>query len=291
MSAPSVLYDVPGPKARARNAVYTVLFLLALAGVGWWIIATLAEKDQLTWQKWGPFFTEGQVWTTFIFPGLLNTLTAAGLAIVIALPLGSLFGIMRLSDHLWIRVPAGVVVEFFRAVPVLILMVFADQFYAEYTDIDSDYRPLMAVVTALVLYNGAVLAEVVRAGIQSLPAGQAEAAKAIGMRKTQTMTNVLLPQAVTAMLPAIVSQLVVVLKDTALGGAALGFADLFSQIRPIANNYFANTIATMTIVAVIYILLNNLLTAAAGWLEKWSRQRKTSSGAVVKPVDNNGRNA
>ncbi|MCP2252210.1 glutamate transport system permease protein [Prauserella aidingensis] len=290
MSAPSVLYDVPGPKAKARNAVYTVLFLAALAGVAWWIIATLAEKDQLTWEKWGPFFTDGQVWTTFIFPGLLNTLLAAGLAIVIALPLGSLFGILRLSDHVWVRVPAGTVVEFFRAVPVLILMVFADQFYSEYTDIDSDYRPLVAVVTALVLYNGAVLAEVVRAGIQSLPAGQTEAAKAIGMRKTQTMTNVLLPQAVTSMLPAIVSQLVVILKDTALGGAALGFADLFNQIRPIANNYFANTIATMTIVALIYIVLNNVLTFGAGWLEKWSRQRKTSTGAVVKPVDDNGRN-
>ncbi|GAA1243534.1 amino acid ABC transporter permease [Prauserella halophila] len=281
---------MPGPKAKARNVVYTVLFLLALAGLGWWILATLEEKGQLTWEKWGPFVTDGQVWTTFLLPGLLNTLLAAALAIAIALPIGALFGILRLSDHVWIRVPAGAAVEFFRAVPVLILMVFANVFYVEYTDIDSDYRPLVAVVTALVLYNGAVLAEVVRAGIQSLPAGQTEASKAIGMRKAQTMTNVLLPQAVTAMLPAIVSQLVVIVKDTALGGAALGFSDLFSQIRPIANNYFANTIATMAVVAVIYILLNNLLTAAAGWIEKWSRQRKTSTGNVVKPVDDNGRN-
>ncbi|MFF5988647.1 amino acid ABC transporter permease [Prauserella flavalba] len=281
MSAPSVLYDAPGPKAKARNVGYTIAFLAVLAAVLWWVLATMGEKGQLDWDKWSPFFTDARVWTTFILPGLQNTLIAAALSIVIALPIGALFGILRLSDHVFVRWPAATIVEFFRAVPVLILMFFANEFYFNFTDVDSEQRPLYAVVTGLVLYNGSVLAEVVRAGILSLPRGQTEAAQALGLRKTQTMTNVLLPQAVTAMLPAIVSQIVVIVKDTALGGAALGFAELLSRTRPISNNYGANTIATLVIVAVVYIVVNFIITSIASWLEQWSRQRKKGAGAVV----------
>ncbi|MFD2399514.1 amino acid ABC transporter permease [Prauserella oleivorans] len=255
---------------------------MALAAVFWWVLATMAEKNQLDWDKWSPFFTDGRVWTTFILPGLQNTLIAAALSIIIALPIGALFGILRLSDHAWVRWPAATIVEFFRAVPVLILMVFANEFYFNFTDIDSDQRPLFAVVTGLVLYNGSVLAEVVRAGILSLPKGQTEAAQALGLRKSQTMTNVLLPQAVTAMLPAIVSQVVVIVKDTALGGAAVGFSELLNRVAPISNNYGANTIATLIVVAVLYIVLNFIITSIAGALEKWNRQRKKSTGAVVR---------
>lgn len=182
------------------------------------------------------------------------------------MPLGALFGIGRFSDHRWLRMPAGVVVEFFRAIPVLILMIIANAVYSEYTNISTDVRLLYAVVTGLVLYNASVLAEIVRAGINSLPKGQTDAAKAIGMRKGQIMLFVLLPQAVTAMLPAIVSQLVVIVKDTALGGAVLTFPELLASVRPMSANYGANTIACFTIVAVIYIVVNFALTSFAGWL-------------------------
>lgn len=137
------------------------------------------------------------------------------------------------------------------------------------------------MVTGLVLYNASVLAEIVRAGIQSLPSGQTDAAKAIGMRKGQTMLYVLLPQSVTAMLPAIVSQLVVIVKDTALGGAVLTFPELLASVRPMAANYGANTIACFTIVALIYIVVNFALTSFASWLEGRLRRRKKSTGAVV----------
>ena len=153
----------------------------------------MADKSQLTSEKWSPFVTDSQVWTTYLLPGLGETLKAAALSIVIALPLGALLGIGRLSDHRWVRVPVGVVVEFFRAIPVLMLMVFAYQLYVQFTNVSSDIRPLYAVVTGLVLYNASVIAEIVRAGILSLPSGQTDAAKAIGMRKGQTMTYVLLP--------------------------------------------------------------------------------------------------
>ncbi|WP_137991824.1 amino acid ABC transporter permease [Streptomyces vilmorinianum] len=278
---PTVLYDVPGRRARRRNVLYTVLFLVALALLIWWVLQSLADKNQLEADKWEPFFTDSRSWSTYLLPGLKNTVIAAALAMVIALPLGALFGIARLSDHTWVRGAAGTVVEFFRAIPVLILMLFANAAYAEFTDISPASRPMYAVVTGLVLYNASVLAEVVRAGILSLPSGQTDAAKAIGMRKGQTMSYVLLPQSVTAMLPALVSQLVVIVKDTALGGAMLGFSELLASVRPMSANYGANTIASFTIVAVIFVILNFALTTFAGWLERRLRRAKKSTGAVV----------
>ncbi|MFD5426104.1 amino acid ABC transporter permease [Streptomyces sp. NPDC127084] len=277
----SVLYDAPGPRARRRNAVYTAVFLVALAALVWWVVSSLADKGQLEWSKWAPFFTDPRIWTTYILPGLEYTLIGAALSMAIALPLGALFGIARLSRHRWVRGVAGVFVEFFRAIPVLVLMLFANAAYAEFTAVSPDDRPLYAVVTGLVLYNASVLAEIVRAGILSLPTGQTDAAKAIGMRTGQTMRYVLLPQSVTAMLPAIVSQLVVIVKDTALGGAVLGFSELLASVRPMSANYGANTIASFTVVAVVFIVLNFALTAFAAWLERRLRRGRKSTGAVV----------
>ncbi|MFJ3913189.1 amino acid ABC transporter permease [Streptomyces vinaceus] len=276
----SVLYDTPGPKAKSRNWVYTGIFLVVLALVLWWALSLMAEKNQLDADKWSPFVTDSQVWTTYLLPGLGETLKAGLIAMVIALPLGALLGIARLSDHAWIRVPVGTVVEFFRAIPVLMLMFFSSALYVMLGTVSSDLRPLYAVVTGLVLYNASVIAEIVRAGILTLPRGQTDAAKAIGMRKGQIMTYVLVPQAVTAMLPALVSQLVVILKDTALGGAALGFADLMSMNRQISANY-SNTIATMVVIALIYIAVNFALTTFASWLEGRLRKSQKGTGAVV----------
>ncbi|WP_017237760.1 amino acid ABC transporter permease [Streptomyces sp. SS] len=279
----SVLYDTPGPRAKRRNVLYTIVFLAALGLVGWWVLSALADKNQLAADKWSPFVTDSEVWTTYLLPGLTETLKAAGLSILIALPLGAALGIGRLSDHRWVRVPVGALVEFFRAIPVLLLMMFANQAYREFTTVSSDFRPLYAVVTGLVLYNASVIAEVVRAGVLSLPRGQGDAAVALGMRKGQTMLYVLLPQAVTVMLPALVSQLVVIVKDTALGGALLGFAELLSQNRQITANYGANTIATLTVIALIYIVINFALTSFAGRLEQRLRQGRKSA-AVALPA-------
>lgn len=274
----SILYDAPGPRAKRRNVLLTVVFLAAFAAVLLWVYRTLDERNQLDWDKWSPFFTDSRSWTTYILPGLENTLIAASLAMVIALPLGAFFGISRLSDHSWVRLPSSIVVEFFRAIPVLILMLFANELYTQFEGISSDNRPLYAVVTGLVLYNAAVLAEIVRAGILSLPKGQGEAAMAIGMRKGQIMRSVLLPQSVTAMLPAIVSQLVVIVKDTALGGALLTFSELLASVRPMSSFYGANTIASFTVVALIFVALNFALTTFASWLEKSAAPQQEKHG-------------
>ncbi|MDH6439552.1 glutamate transport system permease protein [Streptomyces sp. SAI-144] len=275
----SVLYDTPGPRAKRRNVLLSILFTVLLALLLWWVWQTMDDKGQLKWSLWEPF-TTSEAWTTYLLPGLGDTLKAAAIAMVIALPLGAVFGIARMSDHAWVRGAAGTVVEFFRAIPVLLLMLFANEFYVRSSDISSEQRPLYAVVTGLVLYNASVLAEIVRAGILSLPKGQTEAAYAVGLRKGQTMTSVLLPQAVTAMLPAIVSQLVVIVKDTALGGVMLGFTELLNSRSTLAANY-ANVIPSFIVVGIIYIILNFLLTSFAGWLEQRLRRSKKSTGAVL----------
>ncbi|MFH9552492.1 amino acid ABC transporter permease [Streptomyces sp. NBC_00377] len=275
----SVLYDTPGPRAKRRNVVFSVVFFVLLALLVWWMWQKMDEKNQLTSALWKPF-TESEAWTTYLLPGLANTLKAAALSMVIALPLGAVFGIARLSDHRWVRGLAGTVVEFFRSIPVLLLMLFANEFYARSTDVTSDDRPFYAVVTGLVLYNASVLAEVVRAGILSLPKGQTEAAYAIGLRKGQTMSSILLPQAVTAMLPAIVSQLVVIVKDTALGGVMIGFTELLNSRGTLAANY-ANVVPSFIVVAAMFIVLNFILTSFASWLERRLRRSKRSTGAVL----------
>ncbi|MCX4856430.1 amino acid ABC transporter permease [Streptomyces canus] len=275
----SVLYDTPGPRAKRRNILLSVVFTILLALVLWWVWQKMDDKNQLEWSLWEPF-TTSEAWTTYLLPGLGDTLKAAAISMLIALPLGAVFGIARMSDHAWVRGAAGTVVEFFRAIPVLLLMLFANEFYVRSTDISSEQRPLYAVVTGLVLYNASVLAEIVRAGILSLPKGQTEAAYAVGLRKGQTMTSVLLPQAVTAMLPAIVSQLVVIVKDTALGGVMLGFTELLNSRSTLAANY-ANVIPSFIVVGIIYIVLNFLLTSFASWLEQRLRRSKKSTGAVL----------
>ncbi|MFI9154254.1 amino acid ABC transporter permease [Streptomyces sp. NPDC053367] len=279
----SVLYDAPGPRAKRRNILLSIGFFAVLALVLWWIWRVMDDKGQLEWKLWKPF-TQSEAWTTYLLPGLADTLKAAALAMIIALPLGAVFGIARMSDHRWVRVPAGAVVEFFRAIPVLLLMLFANEFYARYTDVSTDDRPLYAVVTGLVLYNASVLAEVVRAGILALPKGQTEAAQAIGLRKGQTMATILLPQAVTAMLPAIVSQLVVIVKDTALGGVMIGFTELLNSRGTLAA-YYATVIPSFIVVAIIYIIVNFLLTSFASWLEQRLRRSKRSTGAVLSAED------
>ena len=257
----SVLFDAPGPRTRARHRLYaalTVAGLLALLGlVVWW----LSRKGQLEYELWEPFVTPAYI--EVLLEGLLDTLQMAVFAVLFAVVFGAVFGIGKLSDHRPVRWFCWTVVEFFRAIPVLMLMIFV--FYAYGVGSDG-IGAFWCVVIALTLYNGSVLAEVVRAGILAVPKGQAEAAYAIGMRKSQVMVHVLLPQAVKIMLPAIISQLVVALKDTSLGYAivAPGLTAVGKQIF----QEFGNQLQTALVVAAIYVVVNLLLTALATWVQR-----------------------
>ncbi|GEM32002.1 glutamate ABC transporter permease [Nocardia neocaledoniensis NBRC 108232] len=274
----SVLFDAPGPKARVRHGIYSVLVLLALVAFGWVLFDAFDEKGQFTAAKWEPFLDSG-VWETYLLPGLQGTLTAAAISIVGALIFGMIFGILRLSDHRWVRWTAGAIVELARAIPVLILMIFLFAVFGDYKVFRSDDLALAAVVIALIIYNASVIAEIVRAGIRSLPKGQTEAAVALGLRKSQLMRLILLPQAVTAMLPALVSQMVVVLKDTALG-YQITYVELVRSAQQEGASQ-QNTIPALMVVALIMISLNIALTFLATTLEKRLRSRRKKGGAVL----------
>lgn len=278
----SVLYDAPGPVARVRNIVYSVVVFVVVVAAAWFVYRGFANKGQFTAEKWEPFL-DGAVWSTYILPGLRGTVVAALLSIVFALVIGMIFGIARLSDHRWVRWTAGTIVEIARAVPVLILMIFLFALYSEYDLFESEYLALGAVVTALTIYNGSVIAEIVRAGILSLPKGQTEAGVALGLRKGQLMRLILLPQAITAMLPALISQMVVALKDS-----ALGYVITYEEVVRSAQQLGAaesNTIPALIVVAIIMIVLNVLLSTVATGLEKRLRAGRRKRGGAVVAAD------
>jgi glutamate transport system permease protein len=263
MSAPSVLYDAPGPRARRLNAIGSVVALAALLALAWFVYAQLDANGQWAGEKWSPFL-KGSTWTTYLVPGLLSTLRAAAVAAVAALLFGFVFGIGRMSTSGPVRWISGTVVEFFRSIPLLILIIFA--FYGAYGMFGQSLSAFTCVVIGLTLYNGSVLAEIVRAGIQSLPRGQSEAAQAIGLTYGQSMRLVLLPQGVRAMLPAIVAQLVVLLKDTALG-YIIGYDEALNQVSKISANY-GNVIQASIVVAALFLAINLMLSWFAHWLER-----------------------
>lgn len=274
----AVLFDAPGPRARVRNRVISVVTVALVAVAVWAVVARLADKGQLTAAKWRPFLT-GDLWRTYVLPGILGTLTAAALSIVLAGVLGFALGVGRLSPLRAVRVPCAVIVEFFRAVPVLIMMIFAYFLFALYDVFPSKYLALAGVVTGLTLYNGAVIAEIVRSGVNSLPRGQSEAASALGLSWGQTMRSIMLPQAVTSMLPVLVSQLVVVLKDTAIG-YQITFLEMVRQGTVIGSTY-GNYIPALIVIAVLMIGLNFSLSAAATRLERRLRR----SPRAPKPLE------
>lgn len=258
----SVLFDAPGPKTVQRHRLYTVLTVVVLLGALALVVARLNDRDQFAADKWEVFATPRYL-EFILVDGLVQTLKMAAAAIVGAMVLGLVLGIGKISDHQWIRRPCWAVVEFFRAVPVLMLMIF---FFSIYGIFHGTSGPFWCVVWALSLYNGAVLAEVFRAGLLAVPQGQAEAAYAIGMRKSQVIWIVLLPQAVKIMIPAIISQCVVTLKDTSLG-YAIAAPGLTAVARPIYLE-FQNHVPVYLVVAAIYIVVNLLLTAVATWVQK-----------------------
>ncbi|MQW76111.1 ABC transporter permease subunit [Nocardioides sp. dk4132] len=257
----NVLFDAPGPRTIARHRLYSVLTWLALLAVIGFFVWRMQVTGQLEYDKWEVFLTPAYV--EVILQGLLDTLQMAFGAIIFAVVFGLVFGVGKMSDHGWVRWPCWVIVEFFRAVPVLMLMIFL--FYLLAVG-DAPLSPMWCVIIALTLYNGSVLAEVFRAGVNAVPRGQVEAAYALGMRKTQVMVQIQLPQAVKMMLPALISQCVVALKDTSLGSyiIAPGLTFVYKQI----TLDFKNQVPTALVITAIYILVNLVLTAIATALQR-----------------------
>jgi glutamate transport system permease protein len=236
----------------------------------------LDANGQFESRLYEPFFTEPQLYER-LWIGLKNTLLAAAYGLVLALVLGVVLAFGRLSSSRIISVPATAVIEFFRATPLLLLIL---AFFLSFPLVlNIRLEPLYALVLGLTLYNGAVIAEIIRAGINALPPGQTEAALACGLTRGQTLRMVLLPQAVRIMLPSLVSQLVVLLKDTSLG-FIIGFEELLrigGQLVQVLNN----AIQMYLFIALIYIVINISLGRLAAYIEGRQRARFGSTGTGI----------
>lgn len=280
----SVIFDAPGPRGRAIGRAIGVIGILLCLGLGA-LAVYLLRAQLLDWNLW-KVFLEADTWKYYIADGLKNTLLAAAISVALAGLFGLVFGMGRLNHLRAVSIPAGIVVEFFRAVPVLMMMLLAYYFLLYNNEsgwVDPERIPLIAVVVGLTFYNGSVIAELIRSGVHALPKGQREAGLALGLTRRQTLREVLLPQAITAMLPSLLSQLVVVLKDTALG-YIVTYPDLLRAVQTRFSS--GGILVALIFCAAMYIVLNYALTLAAAAVERRIRVRRAgrSVGVGMVPV-------
>jgi glutamate transport system permease protein len=276
----SVLYDTPGPATRRRERIGSVIGALALIVLLAFAFRYADQRGLFGADRWDVLYdppkdqSASAVWTSMLVRGLGATLRAAVVAAPIALALGLLLALWRTTRHRWLRLPATVVIELFRGLPVLLLMLAGLLVFG--------WDAFIAVVFGLSVYNMAIIAEILRAGLASLPRGQAEAAYAIGLSRTQTLLLVLLPQAVRTMLPSLIAQLVVLLKDSSLG-YIVGYAELLKSMQNNAQ-YFGNQyyVALFVVGAGTYLIVNLTLTRLAIWLQ--GRSLRTAAPSAVDPT-------
>lgn len=274
MTHATVLYDAPGPKARARSRTVSVVGVIALVGLIGWVVWRLAQPQiavngnetpgMLDASRWD-VLSDPQVWE-YIGGGVVATLKAAGVAMVGAFVVGILFAFGRLADSAIIRIPTTIVLEFFRGMPVLLMMLFIL--------LVASSGAFWAVVTALIVYNGAIVGEALRAGIVSLNKGQREAGLSIGLTPVRTRLMIEFPQAFTQMLPILIAQMVVLLKDTSLG-YIVAYPELASTVKNLSNFYGNKYMFTFWLIAVALYLVINLTVS-------WFGRRAAKMSAAKK---------
>lgn len=268
MSA-SVLYDSPGPKTRRRSQVASAVSLILIAALVYWVVTILAAprvaaNGQETPGMFDPSRTDilanPLVWQNFA-QGVLATLAMAGVAAVLAILVGIFFSFVRTARSAWIRVPSVVLLEFLRGMPVLLMIFFVFLVFKS--------GAYWAGVIGLGLYNGAIIGEALRAGILSLPRGQREAGLAIGLSPVRTRMSIEFPQAFRQMLPIILAQLVVLLKDTSLA-YVVGYDELSRTIKNMQSFLGNRYLFTIFAVGLVIYLCMNL---ALSWVARWVARR------------------
>jgi glutamate transport system permease protein len=215
-----------------------------------------------------PMFLDPAIWR-FFGEGLWQTVTLSVASVAVSFVVGLIFALGRLSSRRWIRWPATAYVEALRAVPVLLLIVYfgikGSSLFRPIFGPEFELPRFWAGVLGLSLYTSAVLAEIIRAGVISLPRGQTEASRALGLSSAQAMRFVVLPQALRLMVPAMMGQLTTVIKDTSLVGT-IGVFDLLRQGRTIYTQFF-NPVEVLLIVAAIYFVICFVLSQVSRRLE------------------------
>ncbi len=254
------LFDLPGPAARRRIRIGSALSVAGLclvaAGVGYRFDAS----GQLSATAWSQFGRSAIL--RYLLAGVGRTAYAALAAGLLALPLGLAGALGRTSTRAWLRRTAAALVEILRAIPLLLLIYVVLLLLPRY---GVRLSPYWMLVVPLALTNGAALAEIIRAGMLAVPGGQREAAASLGLNRAQTLTLVVLPQGLRSVVPALVSQLIYLLKGTTLG-YVVSYDDLLNHGQTLAE-YTRDLVQTYLVVALIYLAINLALSRLAHALE------------------------
>ena len=276
-----VLFDEPGPRGRARIRLFTVVGVLLVGAVVALALYQFYKSGQLGRSRWLAFVQPAYL--NFLWEGLRGTIIATALGALFSFPLGVVLALGRLSRNGLLRRVSTWYIEFFRSIPLLLLIYV---FLLALPRYGLNLPILWKLVVPIVLVNVAVLAEIFRAGILAVDRGQAEAAAALGLREGTAMRAVILPQAIRLVIPTLVTQLVALLKDSTLG-YVVSYPELMKQANNLAN-YTNLLVQTYLIVAVIYVVLNLLLSRFAVWLERRLGSRTSSRAARGKAAEPEG---
>ena len=258
-TAPSVrsaLYEAPGPRTRRRIAIGTAISAVLLALLAFLVVRQFYVTGQLAPRYWS-FLLEWPTWR-FLLQGFAGTVEVALAAGVIALVLGLALMLGRTSGIAPLAAVCRVVTDFFRGVPSLLLIYF---FFLVVPQYGIQMSAFWMLTLPVALAASGVLAEVFRAGVNAVPKGQVEAALSIGLSPAKTMRRIVLPQAVRYVIPSLIAQLVVVVKDTTVA-YVVSYPDLMQNARVLITNYDA-LLSMYLVVAVIYILINFAINKAS----------------------------
>ncbi|HEY0815052.1 MAG TPA: amino acid ABC transporter permease [Pseudonocardia sp.] len=284
----NTLYDVPGPVTRRRTTIATAVATVALIGLIVLALVQLGAHGQLDGDKWGPLFNPANPYFVAVWGalgvGLANTLLAAALTLVAALAIGTLLAVARLSSTRAYRWLVVSVIELLRGLPVVVSIYFASRVLPE---VGISLPPLWYLVIGLTAYNCVLIAEILRSGVAALPRGQTEAARAVGLTRLQTLRMILLPQAFRIMLPALISQLVVIVKDTSLGFVIFGFSEFVRTANTVIQFFGGQLGINLALqmyvaVALVFILINYGLGKLAELVQR--RLARGGRAAAAVPV-------
>lgn len=249
VSMRDALYEAPGPRTRRRVVIGTVISCILVVLLLYWVILQFYDHGQLDPKYWS-FFTRATTWA-FLGQGFLGTVEVAIVAGLIGFFLGLFLMLGRISKNKVLSGVCHVITDLFRSLPSLLLIYFFFLVVPAY----GIKMPAFWMITLPVgLACSGVLAEVFRAGMNAVPKGQTEAALALGMSDFKITWKIVLPQALKIVIPSLISQLVVVVKDTSVA-YVVSYPDLMQNAKVLISNYDA-LVSTYLIVGVIYILVN-----------------------------------
>ena len=247
-----LLYEPPGPAARKRISVLTWFALAAFAVLAALVIRQFAVTGQLDARYWS-FFARATTWR-FLGEGLLTTLEAAVTGAGIAFALGFLMMRGKLRKNRLLRLISTVLIEFTRGVPTLLFIYF---FFLVVPQTGWKLSAFWKITLPCAISACGVVAEALRSGVNAVPRGQTEAALSLGLTDTRLFYKVVFPQAIRFVIPSLIAELVIVLKDTTFA-YIVTCADLMQNAKVLISNYDA-MLSVYLVVAVIYILINWLL--------------------------------